>query len=157
MEHGIIERELQFDLPLEVVFAAVSDPAQIRQWWADDADIQLIAGATGELTWNHADAGRKSVMPITVVEVDPPRMFSFRWVYPEGALARRGNSLLVEFELARDGAGTLLNMTESGLLEKGWEPVVVEAYYQYHDSGWDVQLDALRSYLATHSSGDRSS
>ncbi len=54
MEHGIIERELQFDLPLEVVFAAVSNPAQIRQWWADDADFQLIAGATGELIWNHA-------------------------------------------------------------------------------------------------------
>ena len=34
-----------------------------------------------------------------MVEAEPPRLFSFRWVYPADEVGDAGNSLLVTFEL----------------------------------------------------------
>ena len=75
------------------------------------------------------------VEPLTVVEADPPRLFSFRWVFDEGT--RRARPLLVTFELVPSGDGTLLRMTETGFREKGWEIATLEAAYADHVEGWD--------------------
>ena len=55
-----------------------------------------------------------------LVDVRPPRLFSFRWTHDAGETAAGGNSLLVTFELTPSGSGTLLSMTETGFRERGW-------------------------------------
>ena len=85
---------------------------------------------------------------ITVVEAEAPRLFSFRWVYPEGEDTREGNSLLVTFELSARGDGTL-RMTETGFREKGWEVAVLEQQYREHGEGWDYFLPRLAGYAPT--------
>jgi uncharacterized protein YndB with AHSA1/START domain len=148
MEFGTIEREIYVEAAPEVVFEVVSSPAHLRQWWPDDARYEPVAGTTGEIVFGDPDAGG-AVVQFSVVEVQPPRTFSFRWTQPAGERAVEGNSLLVTFDLAPSGGGTLLRMTETGFREMGWEVAVLEQQYQEHVTGWSFYLPRIAPYLAT--------
>jgi uncharacterized protein YndB with AHSA1/START domain len=87
------------------------------------------------------------VAAITVVDAEPGRRFSFRWVYPEDEVATGTNSLLVTFELTPSGNGTLVRMTETGFRERGWEVAVLEETYRDHVSGWDHFIPRLGTYV----------
>jgi uncharacterized protein YndB with AHSA1/START domain len=148
MELGSIERELYVDAAPEVVFAVVSDPEHVQEWWPDEARYEAVVGSAGEILFASPDgdpAGPK-VELLTVVEVDPPRRFAFRWTQPAGEDAAEGNSLLVTFDLSPQGAGTLLRFRETGFRELGWEAAVLEAQYRDHVSGWDHFLPRLLAY-----------
>ena len=80
MEFGKLERQIRIEAAPEIVFDVVSRPEHIRMWWSDDASFDPEPGAVGELVWGD----RAAVAAITVVEVDPPHRFAFRWVAPEG-------------------------------------------------------------------------
>jgi uncharacterized protein YndB with AHSA1/START domain len=119
----------------------------IREWWDADTDIEPSPGATGELVWADETTARAHVSPITVVDAQPPRLFSFRWVYPDGAAAVSDNSLLVTFRLAASDRGTVVRMTEAGFREKGWEIAVLEEQYNEHVVGWDLFLPRMAEYV----------
>lgn len=140
MEHGSIERELHIDAPPDVVFEVLSSPDHVRQWWSAETEFEPVGGAASSLTWRNDDTGEVHTTPFTIVDVDPPRLFSFRWTYDEGDVAGPGNSLLVTFELAPSGEGTTLRFRETGYRERGWEAAVLEAYYNDHRQGWDFYL-----------------
>jgi uncharacterized protein YndB with AHSA1/START domain len=143
MEYASIERELHVDAPPEVVFEVLSSPEYIRDWWSAEVEFEPVAGATSKFTWTDDDTGRQESMPFTVVDIDPPRSFSFRWTYDEGEPAASGNSLLVTFELVPVGEGTMVRFRESGYRERGWEAAVLEAQYNDHRQGWDFYLPRL--------------
>jgi uncharacterized protein YndB with AHSA1/START domain len=147
MEYASIEREIFVDASPEVVFEVISSPTHIREWWNAETDLEPAPGAVGELAWEDADGNRAMVVPITVLEAQPPRLFSFRWTHPGGAVAAPGNSLLVTFELVPSGAGTLVRLSETGFREMGWEAAVLEEQYQEHVVGWDTHLARLSGYL----------
>ncbi|RAY16888.1 polyketide cyclase [Actinomadura craniellae] len=146
MEHGSIERDIHVDASPEVVFEVVSRPEHIREWWSDDARFEPVAGAPGELMWCDAETGETMTAALAVVEVDPPKRFSFRWCFT-GA-DRSGPALLVTFDLAPAGAGTRIRMTETGFREMGWEIAALEEQYRDHESGWDHYIPALGAYVA---------
>ncbi|WP_270886914.1 SRPBCC domain-containing protein [Pedococcus sp. 5OH_020] len=148
MEYGSIHREIHVDAAPSVVYEVVSTPEHLQEWWPDSADLQPVPGATGAVSFGDASSGDVKVAPLTVVEADPPRRFSFRWVYDEGQVATPTNSLLVTFELVPSGAGTLLRFTEAGFHEKGWEAAVLEEQFREHVAGWDHFLPRLVPYVA---------
>jgi len=148
MEFGTIEREIHVDAPPRVVFEVVSSPDHIKHWWPDDAHYDPTPGSSGEVVFGDPKAGG-NVEAFTVIDVRPPRTFSFRWTHPAGEIAAEGNSLLVTFDLSPSGAGTLLKMTETGFREMGWEVAVLEQTYNDHASGWDFFLPRLSPYAAT--------
>ncbi len=145
MEYGTLARQIHIEATPEVVFEVVSRPEHIREWWSDDVTLDPSPGAVGELIWGD----RAQVAPITVVDVNPPHRFSFRWVGPENEPAAAGNSLLVTFDLEPSGGGTLLRLTETGFREKGWEVAVLEEAFREHEEGWDMFLPRLRKYAET--------
>jgi len=148
MEYGSIEREIHVEATPEVVYEVISTPEHLREWWPDEAELEPVPGATGVISFGaRATPGAKAV-PLTVVEADPPRRFSFRWVYEEGEAATSANSLLVTFELVPSGGGTLLRFTETGFREKGWEAAVLEEQFHEHVTGWDYFLPRLVKYVA---------
>ncbi|WP_214411577.1 SRPBCC family protein [Sphaerisporangium fuscum] len=143
MEFGKLERDIRIDAAPEVVFDVVSRPEHIKMWWSDDASFEPAPGSVGELVW-----GDNAVVErITVVDVDPPHKFAFRWVAPDGQLPDADNSLLVTFELEPSGDGTILRLTESGWREKGWEAAVLEEAFHDHERGWDMFLPRLQNYV----------
>ena len=149
MEFGSIERELHIDASPEIVFEVVSRPEHLREWWPDEADLEPVPGGTGAPSRYGAD----HVESLTVVDADPPRRFSFRWVYDDGRPATPENSLLVTFDLVPAGTGTLLRFTETGFRERGWEAAVLEEQYPEHVAGWDHFLPRLVAYAARGRSG----
>jgi uncharacterized protein YndB with AHSA1/START domain len=149
MDHEMIERNIEIDASPETVFQVITKPEHLERWWPDEAVVDLTPGAVGHLVFGDRSSPDAEVPEITVVDVQPPRLFSFRWVYPEGEQAVDGNSLLVTFELTPRGAGTVLRMTETGFREKGWEPTVIDEQYREHGAGWDHFLPQLAAYAAT--------
>jgi uncharacterized protein YndB with AHSA1/START domain len=147
-EYGSIEREIHIDATPDVVYEVISTPEHLRGWWPDEVELEPVPGATGVLTFGDSATPDVHIRPLTVVEADPPRRFSFRWIYDEGATPTTTNSLLVTFDLVPSGAGTLLRMKESGFRERGWEAAVLEEYYRGQVTGWDYYLPRLVTYVA---------
>ena len=147
MEYGSIEREIHVEAAPEVVYQVISTPEHMRGWWPDEAEIEALPGAIGVISFGDRTSPDAKVVPLTVVEADPPRRFSFRWVYDEDQAATSANSLLVTFDLVPSGAGTLLRFSEAGFRERGWEAAVLEAAYREHAAGWDHFLPRLVTYV----------
>ncbi|PJI91171.1 SRPBCC domain-containing protein [Luteimicrobium subarcticum] len=152
-EIGSIERELHIDAPPEVVFAVLTTPEHIRDWWSAATDVDPVPGASGRFSWTDNTTGSTESTPFTVVESDPPRTFSFRWTYDEGAAAGPGNSLLVTFELVPADGATMLRFRETGYREHGWEAAVLEEQYASHRQGWDFYLPRLAAASASAREG----
>ena len=146
MEMGTIERELYVEATPAVVFEVVSDPTHVKQWWSDDARYEAVVGSEGEILFADGDGGK--VEAFTVVEMQPPTLFSFRWTHPAGEEAVEGNSLLVTFELVPRGTGTLVRFRETGFRERGWTAAVEQATFEDHVHGWDYFLPRLVTHAA---------
>jgi uncharacterized protein YndB with AHSA1/START domain len=143
MVPSVIERDILIEAPVGVVWDVVTQPEQIGRWFSDAAEIDVRPGGEGSLSWQEYGTIR-----LRVEAVDRPHLFSFRWVYPEAADPRMGNSLLVEFMLTGDGESTRLRVVESGLSELDWSDEKKAAYVEDHDRGWQVHFNDLLGYLA---------
>ncbi|HEY4019986.1 MAG TPA: SRPBCC domain-containing protein [Pseudonocardiaceae bacterium] len=148
MEYGTIAREIHVEAAPEVVYEVITQPEHIAQWWGFDAAFPALPGGDGRMTRQRRDGIGKLVVPIHVVEVDPPRRFVFRWVHPEDEPPTPQNSFLVTFELVSANGGTLLRLTEGGFREIGWEAAQLEEHYRSHSAGWDQHLASLAAYAA---------
>lgn len=146
LELGVIEREIHIDASPEVVYDVITSPEHIREWWnGADTDVAPVPGTVAKLGWGEG-TDEPHVETMTVVAAEAPRLFSFRWV-ADDLPAQEGGSLLVTFELAPSGDGTLLRMTETGFREKGWEAAVLEAAYADHVNGWDLFVPSIGAYV----------
>src|SRR5690242_14677831 len=147
MEYGSIEREIHVQASPEIVYQVVSTPEHLAAWWPDEVELDPVPGGTGVISFGDKGSDDEQSSPVTVVEADPPRRFSFRWVYDDRGTATATNSLLVTFDLVPEGAGTLLRFSESGFRERGWEAAVLEEAYREHAAGWDHFLPRLVAYV----------
>ncbi|MFF3485654.1 SRPBCC domain-containing protein [Streptomyces sp. NPDC002701] len=147
MDYAGIEREIHIEATPEVVYKVISTPEHLREWWPDEAELKPVPGATGVISFGDTATPDAKVVPLTVLEADPPRRFSFRWAYDEGEVATPDNSFLVAFDLFPSGAGTRLRFTETGFREK-CAPAVLEQQYGEHVTGWDHFLPRLVTHAA---------
>ncbi|WP_069161028.1 SRPBCC family protein [Nocardia altamirensis] len=147
MEYGTIERSMYIEATPDVVYEVVSSPEHIKEWFPDDAVLDAAPGGVGEFVWGDRSSPDVYIVPLTVVDASPPRLFSFRWGHPADEVAVPANSLLVEFEMVPSGTGTTLRMTESGFRERGWEIATLEHHYNDHIDGWDKHLPDLVAYV----------
>lgn len=138
MEQRRIDREIHIDAAPEVVYEVISTPEHLREWWPDEAELEPTVGAAGVVRF-----GEAKVVPLTVVEADPPKRFSFRWVYDAAEVPTAANSLLATFELIPSGAGTLLRFSETGFDESATS----DEDYRDHITGWDYFLPRLAPYV----------
>jgi len=137
-----VEREILVDAPLAVVWAVITEPEHISGWFSDSVEIDLRPGGKLTLTWegDHTEHGR-------VVKVEPPHLFSFRWIRGSATDARQDNSTLVEFNMSAEGHGTRLRVVETGFrnLDRPEDERARDA--EEHREGWEHELDELREYL----------
>ena len=148
MEYGSIEREIHIEATPETVYDVISAPEHLREWWPDEAHLEPVPGATGVIFFGDSSSPEAKVVPLTVMEADSPRRFSFRWAYDQGEAATSANSLLVTFHLVPSGGGTLLRFTEEGFREQGWEAATLEEQYGQHAAAWGFFLPRLVNYVA---------
>ncbi len=137
-----IEREILIGAPVEVVWRVLTEPEHLQSWFSDSASLELHAGGAGILGFQNRSSAGLNEVQVQVRDVEPPHRFSFRWDHPAGVDADERNSLLVEFNLAREGKGTRLHLVESGF-EHGERP----GQLAEHRKGWDECLASLAAYV----------
>ncbi len=115
--------------PVEVVWAAITEPDHLGAWWGD-ADVDLAPGGRFVLAWRNTDeAGNRAVLHGTITALEPPRLL-------EVAGDLHGT---LRFELAPDGPGTRLRFTSTVALPEDVRAKVL--------AGWHFHLDALARAL----------
>jgi uncharacterized protein YndB with AHSA1/START domain len=139
-----IEKEILIEAPVEVVWHLLTEPDQIRQWFADQAEIDLRVGGKGALAFKGNDSYQ-----LQVEAVEPPRRFAFRWVRRPGLILRNDNALLVEFILEPENGSTRLRVVESGFDAIDWSDEERAKYAEDHANGWQRHLGLLRDLART--------
>jgi uncharacterized protein YndB with AHSA1/START domain len=144
MSNQRIECEIEIDAPIEIVWRTISDPTLIPKWFSDEVELEVRPGALGTLTFCPETAESPIVAELTVVDVDPPNLFSYRWDYPAGVPATSENSLLVTFTLIRQGESrTLFRVVETGLEHLDWTDDEMGNYAADHLKGWRTHSERL--------------
>jgi uncharacterized protein YndB with AHSA1/START domain len=142
-----IEQEILIDAPVDVVWRTVTEPEQVRLWFADEADLQAEAGYEGSLTFTDEATNTSRSFQVTVQSVEPARSFSYRWQHPQRVEAGDGNSTLVEFTLTPEGDGTRLRVVETGVERMGWSQEQQDTFAEQHTRGWATYLARLRDLV----------
>lgn len=136
-----IVSEIHIAAPPERVFQALTDPAQVVQWWGQ-AGIYRCTNFENNLrvggTWRSVGVdGRGGHFEITgqYLEVDPPRVLSSTWIATWTGNAKTK----VRWELEPSGKGTLVRIRHSGFAA---HPELAQAY-----RGWPRMLTWLQALL----------
>jgi uncharacterized protein YndB with AHSA1/START domain len=138
-----IERDIMISAPIERVWAVITEAEHVGKWFGDvGATIDLRPGGEFRCSWE-----KYGTVLGVVVEVDPPRFFSYRWARPLGASVQPGNSTLVEFSLTSEGTGTRLKVVESGFRDLSSSDEERAKYADENHEGWAMELAELASYV----------
>jgi uncharacterized protein YndB with AHSA1/START domain len=139
-----IEREVVIRAPALRVWAALTEPAHLAEWFGDGgAEMDgLHPGGRITFVWREHGTAR------AVIEVvDPPHAFSYRWALRPDVDPRPGNSTLVEFTLREEGSVTRLRVVESGFAGLDWSEEERLGDVRANVSGWAAELGELVAYL----------
>jgi len=118
----------RFAKPIEKVWAALTVPERIADWFADMRFIpDLRLGARVELSFPDDDPPYQMTNG-DVVALDPPRLFA--WTWPDAA---HPNST-IRCELSPDGTGCELTFSQTGMGPKHLTGIA---------AGWHVFLGGL--------------
>jgi uncharacterized protein YndB with AHSA1/START domain len=147
-----IEREIDIDAPIDVVWAVVTEPGHINEWFTDTADLDLRVGGEGRFAWDASATRRGHVANLRIEGLEPPRFFSFRWNHPDGTEPDETNAPLVEISLEAHGDSTRLRLVERGIAGLALPEEEKAAYFADHSSGWTHFADLLRDYAAAQRS-----
>lgn len=132
----IVEKTLEFAAPIERVWAAITEEAELSQWFGDEARLPLQPGGDGSMTWSEHGS-----FALRVEEVSAPHRLVWSWVHEPGAAFDDVPSTRVEWTLSSRGdGGTTLHLRESGFL--------TDKHHGENTRGWDEELGHLASLLA---------
>jgi uncharacterized protein YndB with AHSA1/START domain len=136
-ERRSVRFEREYAAPVERVWAAVTEPEQLRGWLAvGGAVLEPRVGGRFEVRMTPDD---KETAWGTVLAFDPPRLLEVEWSY-EGE-----DESVLRIELEPRGDSTLL-VLDHRLLQARQAPG--------YGSGWHAYLDALEDLLAGRPPGD---
>jgi uncharacterized protein YndB with AHSA1/START domain len=97
-----IQREVIFEAPLEEVWQALTRPERLREWFANDVELDVRPGGAGVFRWDDG-----SLRHAVVEDVEEERRLAFRWSDEDGSESR------VELALEEAADGTRLTVTET--------------------------------------------
>lgn len=138
-----IEREIHIAAPAARVWRALTEARHLGTWFGDaGATIDLRPGGVITLTWKKVGTTRARV-----VRVEPPRLFSFRWVRGRDEEPDPDASTLVEFTLADEGGGTRLRVVERGIRTLRMADDERAEYTRLNVRGWTSELAELGAYV----------
>jgi uncharacterized protein YndB with AHSA1/START domain len=138
-----VRRSIRIAASVEKVWAAVTDPQHISQWFGVAEFEGHDVGAHGTLTFPGYGA-----VPLRIEAIDAPRSVTYRWGNDDALGAPPAEldvprSTVFTFTLQPDAEGTALTVVESGF-ENTSDPT---ANLEAHRNGWDDELDKLVALL----------
>jgi uncharacterized protein YndB with AHSA1/START domain len=148
---SLIEMNRHLQAPVERVWDALVDPAQVGTWFAARANIVPERGGAYELFWQPDDPEHQSTIGCRITAIAPCRYLAFTWRGPDvlSALMNEGDPppppTHVTFSLARTSRGTDLRVRHAGFGEdEDWARAVA-----WHERAWLAILGNLEALLAS--------
>jgi uncharacterized protein YndB with AHSA1/START domain len=134
-----IERSLELAHPPTRVWAALTTPEGLCAWFGDKATIDLRPGGAAQITFRSG-----LTVDMRVERVEEPTVFGFTWRLPD-LPQDDPRRTYVEFTLEAVGAGTLLQVVETGFAQL--PEASRRKTYDSHAEGWASELSELAGYL----------
>jgi uncharacterized protein YndB with AHSA1/START domain len=131
MEKRVVERSIWIAAPRERVWRAVTDPAQIAQWFAPGT----IFSQEGDTFCIRV--GEEDVEVAVVEMLDPPRQITTRSL-PDRAIT-------TTYTLEEENGGTRFTVTEAGF--ESLPEDARKARLDQDDQGWEMALANLQAYI----------
>jgi uncharacterized protein YndB with AHSA1/START domain len=97
-----VRREIHVPSERDEVWAALTEPARLSEWFANDVELDPRPGGTGVFRWDDG-----TVRHAEVEAVEEGRRFAFRWSKGDGVQTR------VEIALEEADGGTRVRVTET--------------------------------------------
>ena len=141
-----IRRSITIDAPREKVWAAVTEPEGIAQWFGDQARFDALeVGAEGLFIWDGYGE-----FPVLITEITPMDVFAYRWANAPGATPplTDSDSTLVTFTLEDDGDATVLTVVETGFESLAGGTALRRRRLDENREGWDSELDELAALFS---------
>ena len=134
--------------PVERVFQALTDAAQLKRWFTDPACPVKFWEMDARLGGRYRYATEKGSIVVNnvsefechgeIVEYDPPRVLAYTWIANwHDDVTRR---TIVRWELTPKSTGTLVQVTHSGLTQL---PIARRDY----TGGWPGVLEMLKKFV----------
>ena len=99
--------------PVERVWEALTDPAELRKWWGD-ADLDLVDGGRFALRWRNTDEdGNAATLDGAITKLDPPRFLQISATWGSTANNAPATLTTLTWELDPEGGHTLLRFTNT--------------------------------------------
>ena len=138
-----IVREITINAPAAKVFAALTEPEQLVQWWGDEStyrlekmECDLRVGGTWRTTGRMVD-GNAFAVEGAYRTIEPPRVLEYSWRYDWGPADQP--ETIVRFDLEEHDGATRVRVTHSGFVDPESKA--------NHDRGWVTVLGWLHDYL----------
>ncbi len=153
-----IEKSILLRASMKRVWRALADPVQFGSWFGMRVEGSFEAGrvlrvAIAPTTVDPEVAKLQKPyegfpFEIRIVQVEPERIFSFRWTLSEQRLEDYSNepTTLVEFVLQQEQDGVLLSVTETEFEQLPAEHR--ERLRARNEQGWGLQMKLIEGYLA---------
>lgn len=130
-------------LPVPMIYAALTDPNQLKNWLADEAQVKAVVGGTYHLSFRGATPFES---PGRVVRMNPDLDIGFSWVAPPrfDRLMNQPDRLTqvyVRLQESPEGVDITLEHEGWGAGEE-WEEA-----RSWHFHFWEERLDRLKDYL----------
>jgi len=139
-----IVREIEINAPAAKVFAALTEPEQLVQWWGHPGsyhctkmEADLRVGGRWRTTGESKDGSPFSVTGEYRV-IEPPHALEFTWRHDWGAHEDQIDTL-VRYDIEERDGVTRVRVTHSGFADV--------ASRDDHERGWGTVLGWLRGYL----------
>jgi uncharacterized protein YndB with AHSA1/START domain len=114
--------------PIEKLWAALTVPERIADWFAEVETLDLRLGGAIHLSFPGDLAKIRGV----ITAYEPPRRLTWTWPQPDGSES------VVSFELEPDGAGCRLTLTEGAL---------TFSQRAGNAAGWHAHLQAMEDAM----------
>jgi uncharacterized protein YndB with AHSA1/START domain len=136
MPQNTIEQTLTVNAPAEKVYRALTEPSELRRWFATEAKSDARTGGAYHLTFTFDDASRNHETKGEYRAAEAGKRVAYSWPAGHAKVPTE-----VEFKLAPQGNGTELTM-----LHSGWAATTEESRKE-HEMGWGFFLSNLKAYL----------
>ena len=144
IEGHTVRRSILIDAPRASVWAAITEPDKISEWFGDETSLSPVAvGTVGFFRWDgHGQ------FPVEITALDPVDLFAYRWANePDGELTDDG-STLVTFTLEDEGDGTRLTVVETGFEALAGGTAYRRRRLEENRDGWTSELDELAALFS---------
>jgi len=139
MSTAPITFEHTFDVPVAKIWKAITDPAEMKNWYFNLPGFKAEKGYQFQFTGGE-EGGKQFLHLCEVIEVIPQKKLTYSWRYD----GYPGNSF-VTFELFEQGTQTMLRLSHAGLETF---PDQLEFSVKNFIGGWTYIIHtSLKNYL----------